>query len=191
MGERTVVNARPIKMTVVGDGTVGKTCLLYSYSNNSFPEEYVPTIFDNLAKNVTVDGMVFSLTLWDTAGQEEYERLRPLSYPKTDCFLLCFAIDNPASYANVELKWIPELRHHCPRAAIILVGTKSDLRKEKSPNICISDTEARKMKSKIRANAFIECSAKTQENLEQVFTEAVRAVMGSGKSQVNRLCKYL
>ncbi|ODN00866.1 Ras-like GTP-binding protein RhoL [Orchesella cincta] len=191
MEERTAVNARPLKITVVGDGTVGKTCLLYSYSNNSFPEEYVPTIFDNLAKNVTVDGMVFSLTLWDTAGQEEYERLRPLSYPKTDCFLLCFAIDNPASYANVELKWIPELRHHCPRAAIILVGTKSDLRKEKSPNICISEAEARKMKSKIRANTFVECSAKTQENLEKVFTEAVRAVMGSGKSQVNRICKFL
>lgn len=77
----TMGNMRPLKITTVGDGMVGKTCLLITYVRNEFPSEYVPTVFDNHACNITVDEKEYALTLWDTAGQEDYERLRPLSYP--------------------------------------------------------------------------------------------------------------
>ena len=70
--------------------------------------------FDNYTANVFVDGRPISLGLWDTAGQDDYDRLRPLSYPDTDVFLICFSLVNPNSFANVADKWSPEISHHAP-----------------------------------------------------------------------------
>ncbi|KAF6768916.1 hypothetical protein AHF37_12611 [Paragonimus kellicotti] len=93
-----------IKCVVVGDGAVGKTCLLISYTTNKFPTEYVPTVFDNYAVTVMIGGEPYTLGLFDTAGQEDYDRLRPLSYPQTDVFLVCFSVANPASLENAKDK---------------------------------------------------------------------------------------
>ncbi|XP_074845748.1 rho-related GTP-binding protein RhoQ isoform X3 [Carettochelys insculpta] len=119
-----------LKCVVVGDGAVGKTCLLMSYANDAFPEEYVPTVFDHYAVTVTVGGKQYLLGLYDTAGQEDYDRLRPLSYPMTDVFLICFSVVNPASFQNVKEEWVPELKEYAPNVPFLLVGTQIDLRED-------------------------------------------------------------
>lgn len=141
------------KLVIVGDGACGKTCLLIVFSKDQFPEVYVPTVFENYVADIEVDGKqvnyiyiyyyainnIFAccllhymallwnqveLALWDTAGQEDYDRLRPLSYPDTDVILMCFSIDSPDSLENIPEKWTPEVKHFCPNVPIILVGNK-------------------------------------------------------------------
>jgi len=112
------------KLVIVGDGACGKTCLLIVFSKGTFPEVYVPTVFENYVADVEVDGKHVELALWDTAGQEDYDRLRPLSYPDSHVILICFAIDSPDSLDNVQEKWISEVMHFCNGLPISSLGAR-------------------------------------------------------------------
>jgi len=195
-----------IKCVVVGDGAVGKTCLLISYASNTFPEDYIPTVFDNYNANVMWENQTISLGLWDTAGQEDYDKLRPLSYPDTQCFLVCFSVVNPSSYANVKSKWIPELKEHAEGVPIVLVGTKLDLRenedmikklreRDQSP---ITLEQGQKLAKEVGAIAYCECSARTQKGLKETFNKCIETVLrpagkddGKKKKEKRRGCLNL
>jgi len=174
-----------IKLMVVGDGSVGKTCLLISYTTNTFPGEYVPTVFDNYNANAIVEGNPVNLGLWDTAGSDEYNALRPLSYPGTDVFLICFSIFSPESLENVVKKWVPEIQEHAPGTPMILVATKADLRgkpeavaslKEHNQTPITYD-QGEQLMREIGAKRYLECSAISQEGLSKVFEEAVKVIL--------------
>ncbi|BEI92731.1 uncharacterized protein CcaverHIS019_0503590 [Cutaneotrichosporon cavernicola] len=185
---------KSIKCVVVGDGAVGKTCLLISYTTNAFPGEYVPTVFDNYSSQVIVDHQTVQLGLWDTAGQEDYDRLRPLSYPQTDVFLLCFSVVSPASFENIRTKWFPEIQHHSPGTPIILVGTKLDLRDDPAAlerlrerrSQPIQYSQGAAMANDIRAARYLECSALTQVGLKTVFDQAIRTVLNPNRRNNTR-----
>uniref|UniRef100_A0A7S2RVX7 Uncharacterized protein n=1 Tax=Mucochytrium quahogii TaxID=96639 RepID=A0A7S2RVX7_9STRA len=190
-----------IKCVVVGDGAVGKTCLLISYTTNAFPGEYIPTVFDNYSANVMVDGKPINLGLWDTAGQEDYDRLRPLSYPQTDVFLICFSIISPSSFENVKSKWYPEISHHATGVPFILVGTKIDLRDDPDTQTRLSSMgqspitqqQGKSLCAEMGAFKYLECSALTQSGLKMVFDEAIRCVLVSQsvKPKKEKNCEIL
>ena len=160
--------------------------MLMTYTSDAFPGEYVPTVFDNYSTQVvTDDDRPVTLGLWDTAGQEDYDRLRPLSYPQTDVFLLCFSVISPSSFDNINQRWLPEIKHHNPDTPIILVGLKVDLREDKNTINDLNEKglkviptqQAQEVAKEIKAYRYLECSALTQKGLKEVFEEAVRCVV--------------
>lgn len=192
-----------MKLVVVGDGAVGKTCMLISYSTNSFPDKYEPTVFDNYAADLMIDGEVCKVGLWDTAGQEDYETIRPLSYPGTDIFIMCYSVVRPASYHNVKRSWYKELctaarkdfqdpvrkdksLHFDGFPHFLLVGTQVDLRQDRSVNAKLAKSgydpitaqQGVHMASTLRGCiGYAECSALTQQGLKECFNEAIKSVI--------------
>ncbi|KAL7041790.1 hypothetical protein ACKWTF_000893 [Chironomus riparius] len=188
-----------VKCVVVGDGFVGKTCLLITYATKAFPGDYQPTIFDNYSTHVKYQNETINLLLWDTAGQEDFERIRPIAYPQTDVFLICISLINQDSFEHVKSKWYPEIRHHCPHTPIILVGTKLDLRNDKgtikslndSKECPISYPQGYGLAKKIGAIKYMECSALTQKGLNELFEEVVKVARNSAKNRFSKKCIFL
>ena len=99
-----------VNLVLVGDSTVGTTCLLISYDTNAFPGEYIPRVHKNTSVNIMVDGAPICLELRDTGPTEEdYDRLRPLNYADADVILLCYSVINQASLQNIRTTWMPEV----------------------------------------------------------------------------------
>ena len=89
-----------------------------------------PTVFENYVHDIFIDNTHVELSLWDTAGQEEFDRLRSLSYDDTHAIMLCFSVDSPDSLENVESKWVGEIAENCPGVKLVLVALKCDLREQ-------------------------------------------------------------
>ena len=178
----------------LGDGAVGKTSLIVSYTTNGYPNEYIPTAIDTYDVVVHVDGEPVTFEMCDTPGQDDFDTLRPLVYPNTDVFLLCFSVVSPSSFLNIREKWIPEIKKsrekgqkkHVP---IILVGTQSDLRNDVNTRVelakykeqPVTEMEAKKLAKELGCENFIETSALTQHNLKEVFDEAIMASLKGRK----------
>jgi small GTP-binding protein len=184
-----------LKLVVVGDGAVGKTSILVTVVTGKFPREYIPTVFENHEMERTVDGETSHLILYDTAGQEEYESLRLLSYPDTDAFLVVFGVNSQGSFENIGKKWLTEVRAHRPHTPCIVVGAKSDLREDdgviaelKSLNRPMLEKEEYEKKAmEWGAVRYVECSAAKQENVNEVIDEAVRVARAAQAEEKRRI----
>lgn len=167
------------KIVIVGDGACGKTSLLARFTKGEFPEgDYIPTIFDNTVKDVIVDSRMIHAELWDTAGQEDYDRLRTLSYPDSDVVIIAFSVDIRESLDNILVKWMPEVKRFCPGLPLLLVACKIDLRNdlEKEAANPIKHAEGAKLAKEIGAG-YIECSALSGEGVTEVFHSAIRSTI--------------
>jgi len=191
----------PIKLTIVGDEHIGKTCALITFTTNCFPGEYVPTVFENYNSNLFVADKQINLGLWDTRGSEDFDAIRPLGFPQTDVFLVCFSVISPRSFESVSTKWCAppqekkikgyrppgwqSILNFCPGTPFILVGTKIDLREDPKTITKLSDirqkpiseNEGSKLAKEIGALQYMEISALTQRGLKDVFDEAIKCVI--------------
>lgn len=187
------------KIVLLGDGASGKTSLLNVFTRGYFPQVYEPTVFENYVHDIYVDGTHIELSLWDTAGQEEFDRLRSLSYSDTHTIMLCFSVDSRDSLENVESKWVGEIADNCQGVKLVLVALKCDLREsamdgeeedsaEKDSNF-IQYPEGLAVAEKIKALRYLECSAKMNRGVNEAFTEAARVALtanAKGSSESSR-----
>lgn len=189
------------KIVILGDGACGKTSLLNVFTRGYFPQVYEPTVFENYVHDIFIDGQSVQLSLWDTAGQEEFDRLRALSYSDTHCIMLCFSIDSPDSLENVQLKWVGEIADHCEGVKLVLVALKCDLRNQEEDPLNVQEDESFNpytnqtaglpashkrlipyedglaVAKKVGALRYLECSAKKNRGVNEAFSEAARCAL--------------
>eukprot|EP01095_Lingulamoeba_sp_RSL-Kostka_P005961 TRINITY_DN1821_c0_g1_i1.p1 TRINITY_DN1821_c0_g1~~TRINITY_DN1821_c0_g1_i1.p1 ORF type:complete len:225 (+),score=59.33 TRINITY_DN1821_c0_g1_i1:83-757(+) len=190
---------KKIKVVFVGGPGIGKTSLILRYIKETF-EEYIPTVCENFEKKVEYNDLVYNFEFWDTAGNEDYDRLRPLVYPCTDIFVFLvslvgdFSYNYSASVEAVKALWMPEVSQAKTDAIFILVGTKSDLKldpemqekadnPEKYPGFqFIGKEEGENLANEIGAVSFTECSSLTGEGVQDVLNAIVEAYVNNENS---------
>lgn len=194
------------KLVLLGDGACGKTSLLNVFTRGYFPTVYEPTVFENYVHDIFVDNVHIELSLWDTAGQEEFDRLRSLSYDDTHTIMLCFSVDSKDSLENVESKWVGEIAENCQGVKLVLVALKCDLRERGGDEedetgagrggekVMIDYKQGLEVAKRIQALRYLECSAKRNRGVNEAFTEAARvalSVKGAGTSNGGGKCSVM
>ena len=161
------------KIVAAGDGKTDKIPLLMVLKGDAFPDRYVPTVFENYHQDFSVDGTNYTLHFWDTAGQDEYDRLRPLSYSGANVVLLCFDFDSKDTFTHLS-SWMKEIEKYAKGAKIILVGLKMNLREPGNPDH-VTDEEVNQFVEKNSIFCFCPCSCKTGEGIDAIVPAIVKA----------------
>ncbi|CAL5984557.1 Rac/Rho-like_protein [Hexamita inflata] len=169
------------KFVVVGDDGVGKTCFQIVFNSKMFPNDYIPTVFESYAYTVNKQSKTIQFSLWDTVGDQNYDILRQLSYPGADVFLMCYAIDNKASFDRLITKYLPEVRKHCPTIPYIFVGLKEDLR-NLSQSV-VSDIDVENIIQQENPQAHIVCSALNNFNITLVINTLIDVALKQNQLQ--------
>ena len=157
------------KLIIIGDSGVGKSCLLKRAVQNSFESGYKATIgFEFLLMHFKVNDLKLKLQIWDTCGQEMYRSLVQGFYRNTSLAIVVYDISRRQSFDELEV-WLKDLRQHTEAdIPIFIVGNKMDLKRE------VSTEEGKTFSVSNRTKDFTECSAKTGENVKDIFFRAAK-----------------
>jgi len=161
-----------IKLLMIGDSGVGKTCLLLRYANDSFSPTFITTIgIDFKIKNIDIDGTKIKLQIWDTAGQERFRTITTSYFRGAQGILLVYDVTDRRSFESIR-NWISQIQQHADvHVNKILVGNKCDMLDEK----VVSTEEGEKLAKEFNM-PFWECSAKNNINVEESFIAIGRGV---------------
>ena len=159
------------KIIVVGDSGVGKSCLTMKGTKNHFEECYSPTVgFEFFTFNIRINDKNIKLQIWDTCGQEAYRSLITSFYRNASLAILVYSIDNVNSFNNIEA-WLNEIKSQAnPETKVFLIGNKIDLEDQRKITIEMAQT----FSNEHSFNFFVETSAKTGFNAQNVFVEAAK-----------------
>ena len=153
-----------MKLIIIGDSGVGKTCLLMRFADDSFTSTHISTLgIDFKIKSITLDGKNIKLQIWDTAGQERFRTITQTYYKGAMGILLTYDCGDEKSFANVR-SWMKQIESHAtPGVVKALIANKSDRHDKKVPS-----TQGRALASEYNME-FFETSAKTGENVKEAF----------------------
>ena len=174
------------KIIIVGDSGVGKSCLSIKASRNYFEDFYSPTVgFEFLTFNVKIEDQNIKLQIWDTCGQEVYRSLISSFYRSASLAIMVYSIDNDDSFNNIE-KWLNDVKTQSnPNIKIFLIGNKADLEDKRK----VSREAGEKFLKAHKLNYFIETSAKTGFNVQNVFIKAAKELYLTNEELRNRLTR--
>ncbi|KAL4238159.1 hypothetical protein ACF0H5_002870 [Mactra antiquata] len=179
-----------VRCSIVGDGLVGKTSLVKKFVHNKYTDSYVATVFDNFAGHVAVAGDKYTVSVFDTAGQRDYEGLRVFTYAQSDVVIVCYSAVDRDSYDNITEFWIPEIRNYIKKTIpIILVATQTDLCTNNNDSVTAQDGEI--LAGKIGASMFLELSVHDVNGVECLFTNVVMNALKKRKRKISLLGKIL
>jgi len=161
----------PVKVVLLGQSTVGKTCIATRYVRGCFIQSSISTVGASyLTKSIEVNDDTYDFNIWDTAGQELYRSLTPMYYRNAHAALVVFDITNKASYFEAE-KWIRELMQSNEDVFIIIVGNKADLEDRRQ----VDEKDGNSMAEKYKC-VYIETSALTGIGIDRVFQMIVNRI---------------
>lgn len=183
-----------VQCTVIGDGMVGKTCLSLAFSKLSTPESYVATVFDHYAGQMTVDWDEYTVSIFDSAGQHDYESLRHFTYADSEVFVVCYSAVDRDSFESISDFWVPEMKKNMKRKKpIIVVATQTDLRNtaDYDSDMPVTAHEGQTLAKAIGATSFVECSINNENTVKKVFTAVVQAALKYRKKKSSIVNKLL
>ena len=161
-----------LKYVIVGDASVGKSNLLLRYTHGEFREEYQLTIGVEFgSNNLVINNSIYRIQIWDTAGQENFRSITRSYYKNSACALIVYDITRRVSFESLS-DWIEDCKNSSPKTVVmVLVGNKCDL----SQNREVNEEEGREFAEK-HGMLFFETSAKTGQNVEELFKQSATLI---------------